>query len=62
VSKEELFDFLKDHLSIRIRDNSEPTTCGGECQGYLGVKVMLLLLNPLTGEKELIDQDDCTIG
>jgi hypothetical protein len=62
MTKEELFDFIHDHLKIRIEDASEGTTCGGECEGNLGVKVTLLLINPLTKEEEVISSDECVIS
>lgn len=62
MSKEELFDFLHDHLKIRVEDASTPTTCGGECEGNYGVKVTLLLVNPLTKEEEEIASDKCDLS
>lgn len=71
MTKEELFTFLKDNLKIRVENNPTPTTFGennptpttfvGECEGNLGVKVTLLLENPLSGEYEEISSDECDL-
>ncbi len=61
MNKKEIFDFLKDHLKVRVEDASTPTTCGGELEGNAGVKVTLLLKNPLTGDLEEIDSDKCDL-
>ncbi len=54
-----IFDFLKDHLKVHVIDASESSMCGGEMPGHLGVRIKLLLKNPLTGEMEEIYQDSC---
>jgi hypothetical protein len=61
MSKEEMFDFLSESLKIKVEDASTPTTCGGECEGNAGVKVTLLLKNPLSGEYEEIASDKCDL-
>lgn len=60
--EQELFLFLATHLKIRLFDASEPSSCGGEVEGSLGVKVELLLKNPETGEDEVISSDSLTLG
>ncbi len=61
MNKEEIVNFIKDYLRIKIYENNTPTTCGGECQGNYGIKVELLLDNPLTGKLEQIDWDKCDL-
>jgi len=55
----DIFQFIKDNLKIQITDASTPTTCGGECPGNLGIKIELLLRNPIDGKLEIIDSDQC---
>ena len=62
MTKEEIFDFLKDNLKIRVQDAPTPPYFGGECPGNAGFKVTLLLKNPLSGELEEIDSDKCDLS
>lgn len=50
MSKEGVFDFLKDHLKVQF---SVERPFGAS---YVNVRVQLLLKNPLDGELELIDK------
>lgn len=61
MSEELLFEYLKKNLSVRVQDASEPSTCGGEVEGSLGVRIQLVLKNP-AGEEEIISDDNCFIG
>ncbi len=61
MTEQDLFNFLEKNLKIQIVNNSDPVTCGGEVDGTLGVKVMLLLKNPTTGKDVIIDTDKCDI-
>lgn len=62
MDNRDVFDFLSANLSIEVQDASEPSSCGGEVEGSLGVTVKLLLCNPSTGEKELISEGRALIG
>jgi hypothetical protein len=62
MENQEIFDFLAMNLSVKVLDASEPSSCGGEIEGSLGVKVQLYLFNPASGKKELISEDDTLIG
>ena len=60
----EIFQYLKDNLSIQVKDESEPFTqliCGGEVEGSLAVKVTLFLKNE-KGESVAISADSTYIG
>lgn len=62
TSELELFNFLAAALRVRVEDASTPSTCGGEVEGSLGVKVTLLLMNPLTHQHEVISEDRVSLG
>ena len=57
MTAQELFEFLKENLSIELTDASEPSRAGGDIPASYGVRARLLLTNPATGKKEVIDED-----
>lgn len=57
-----LYEFLKDHLSITLEDDSEPDSCGGEVAGILGVRAILQIRNPQTKQIEEIAVARCTLN
>lgn len=61
MNSTEIFQYLKDNLSIQVRDKSEPSTCGGEVEGSLAVEVTLFLKNE-KGEPVAISTDSAYIG
>lgn len=58
MNQQDIFEYLKSNLTIKIIDASEPSSCGGEISGSLKVGVALFLTNPLTNENEEICRDE----
>jgi hypothetical protein len=62
MSKQELFEFLKEHLSIDVEDTTYWSYGGPQDRDLLGIKIKLILKNPTTGELVIIDEKNCSIG
>lgn len=60
MTESELFECLRDNLKVRVSDASEGPRFGGEIGGRPGVRVELLLVDPL-GRTHVISESRCTL-